>query len=120
MAERDVNAIMQSNMASSGNKIDLQAAQWTGLLNGDTGKAIYGWNTCPDKTVQVSGTVNGNITIQGSADGTNWVTLHDIAGNDLVFSGAGIKVILENPLYIRPSVAVGTGSNATVTITGSK
>jgi hypothetical protein len=72
-----------------------------------------------DKCVQVSGTFGaaGSATIEGSNDNTNWFPLHDPAGAALTITAAGLKEILENPLYIRPNVTAGDGTTAlTVTL----
>ena len=91
----------------------LALASWDDLANGNTGNSasIARW---ADKTVQVSGTfgVGGSITIQGSNDATVWATLHDPQGNDLTFTAAGIEMITENPLHIRPNVTAGDGTTA--------
>ena len=72
-----------------------------------------------DKCVQVNGTfgASGSVSIQGSNDNVNWFALHDPAGAALTILAAGLKEILENPLYIRPNVTVGDGTTAlTVTL----
>lgn len=71
-----------------------------------------GGGTFTDRTVQVTGTpgVGGTLVIEGSNDNVNWETLTDPLGNPLSFTAAGIKTILENPLYTRPNVTAGDGS----------
>ena len=62
-----------------------------------------------DKTVQVTGTFNGaTLTLQGSNDGTTWADLTDQAGSDLDFTAAGLAVIAENPIWIRPAQTNGS------------
>jgi len=87
---------------------------WTPLTTTNTDGTRVQLNRYPDKTIQVDGTfgAGGNVTIQGSNDGTTWATLSDPQGTALVISGAGIKAISENPLYIRPLVAAGDGTTA--------
>lgn len=96
--------------------------QWSGLTGGDTGQPMA-YSNLADKTVQILGTIGGNITIEGSND-TNvilnpgsavWQTLTDNLGNPLSFSSAGIKLIAESPRYLRPNCAAGT-TNAIVII----
>lgn len=89
--------------------------EWTALSGTENGQAAE-LTRYPDKSVQTVGTFT-SITIQGSMDGTNWATLHDVSGADLVFTSAGLRQILENPRYIRPSGNTVTGG-ATVRITG--
>lgn len=64
-----------------------------------------------DKSVHVVGNfgIGGTCVIQGSNDGTNWVTLTDPQGNALSFTSTGLEMIAENPLYIRPFISAGTG-----------
>ncbi len=63
-----------------------------------------------DKSVQVVGTFNGGtVVIEGSNDGTNWVTLTDPQGNAISKTSAFIEQILEVTRYVRPRVSAGTG-----------
>jgi len=83
---------------------------WEGLTEDEDGDSvsIAQWQ---DKTVQATGTfANETVTIQGSLDGTNWFTLHDLQDGDLAFAAAGLEAIQENVLYIRPSVGTGGGA----------
>jgi hypothetical protein len=91
---------------------------WT-LGNADTGVGVNipRW---ADRTVHVTGTFGGaTILIQGSNNNTDWLTLNDNAGVALSFTAAGMKVILENPLYIRASSSGGTGTDVDVLINGA-
>lgn len=73
-----------------------------------------------DKTVHCTGTFSSAVvTIQGSNDGTNWVTLADPQGNALTFSAAGMEVILENPLHLRPTTSGGSGADIDVVFVGN-
>ena len=100
----------------------IAVANWTGLTGGDTG-APFSYCNNADKTVQVFGTIGAAITIQGSNDpnvianpgSAVWVGLTDNFGNPLSFASAGMSLITEAPIYIRPSCAAGT-TNATVII----
>lgn len=86
---------------------------WTPLTSTNADGTRTQVNRYPDKTVQVDGIfgAGGQVTIQGSNDGTTWATLSDPQGTALVISSAGIKAISENPLYIRP-LAAGDGTTA--------
>ncbi len=65
------------------------------------------------KSVAVTGTFDGaTVTMQGSIDGTNYVTLHDQQGNNCAFTTAGIKNILENPPFIKPVKTGGSGAES--------
>ena len=73
-----------------------------------------------DRSVQVTGTfgVGGRVLLQGSNDGTNWVTLNDPQANALSFTAAGLEAVLELTQYIRPTVNAGDGTTSlTVTMT---
>jgi hypothetical protein len=97
--------------------------QWTNIGDADTcqGVQLAGF---PDQTIEVSGTFGGaTIQILGSnssTDGTagtgTWYTLTDPlgTGNAVQFSAAGLKVLLHNPLWIRPSTSGGSGSSLNV------
>jgi hypothetical protein len=81
--------------------------KWEGLNATDTAGSPLAAPQCPDKTIQVYGAFNtGTLSIEGSNDGgTTWATLNDPQGNPLSFTAAGVSVIAENPLLIRPSLA---------------
>ena len=85
---------------------------WSALNATDTTGAAASYPQFNDKTVTVNGTFDtGTLTMQGSNDGTNWFTLTDPAGNNVAFTAAGGKAIVENPLYIRP-VLSGAGADS--------
>ncbi len=81
----------------------------TGLpLNPNGGSVSFS-----DKTVHVKGTfgVGGNVIIEGSNDGSTYITLTDPLGVDLnTITAETVVAILENPLYIRPRVTAGDGT----------
>lgn len=83
------------------------------LLNaGDTGQPFDGV-AFPDKTVQMSGTFGGAVTMQGSNDVVNaseWNGLTDPQGNSVSMTAAGLEAIMENPYWIRPSAAAGVSA----------
>lgn len=56
-----------------------------------------------DKCVHLVGANWGGATlkVQGSNDGTNWLSLTDPQGNELSKTADAIEQILENPRYIR-------------------
>lgn len=72
------------------------------------------------KTVQiiVTGAGEQNLTIQGSMNGTNWVTLHGVSldsGEYFELTGitaSGLYAIIEDPLYVRPLVSNEAGATA--------
>jgi hypothetical protein len=87
-------------------------------LGNETG-ASFEAHAFPDKTVTVYGT--GTVTIEGSADGTNWVGLKDQTGTTIsivVAAAAASAYILENPRWMRAKNTSGTG--AYISIVGCK
>lgn len=85
--------------------------QWLSLANGDTGKPVA-MSHMADKTVSIDGTfgASGQCDIQGSMDETTWFSLTDPQGTAIEFTGAGTKLISENPKFIRPNVSSGDGT----------
>lgn len=90
---------------------------WAGLLNGDDGSAVEAWDF-PDRSIQVIGTLGtgGQVTWQGSNDGTNWATLTDLAGANLVITALGVKMPAPITRYVRPLVAGDGSTNLTVVL----
>ncbi len=69
------------------------------------------------KSVQFAGTWGGGTAVlEGSNDGTNYVTLRDPQGISLSFTGDGLKQVLEDVSSVRPRLSV-VGSGCTVTAT---
>lgn len=98
---------------------DHQVAVTWSLGNADTGvpSAISRW---ADRTVHVTGTFGGaTVTMQGSNDNTNWATLNDTSGSALTFTATGMKLIGENPIYIRAITAGGAGTAVVVVVRGA-
>lgn len=90
-------------------------ATWS-LVQGDTaGDAME----CPDTTdacVTMTGTFDsGTVVLQGSNDGTNWLSLTDPQGNAISKTSAAIEQISEVPRYLRPSVS-GQGASAAIKV----
>lgn len=96
----------------------MNTATWA-LGIADTGLPVdmHRW---ADRTVQVSGTFGGaTVTIQGSNDKITWFTLNDNTGAALAVTTAVLKLILENPIYVRAISAGGAGSAITVILAGA-
>lgn len=68
------------------------------------------------RSVQFTGTfgTGGTILLEGSNDGTNYVTLTDPQGNAISKTAAGIEAIEETTVYIRPRVSAGDGTTSLV------
>jgi hypothetical protein len=84
---------------------------WTGLVVNDTGSP-FTLSQFADRSVQVSGTfgAGGLVVIEGSNDGTNYVTLNDPQGNPISITGPKIESISEIVLKIRPRISGGDGT----------
>lgn len=93
---------------------------WSGITEADDGAGVK-MARFPDRTVQVVGdfTTAGAITIQGSNDGSTWGTLHDPTGADLLITDSTPRLIVENPLYIRPLATAGTAVDMDVIVVGA-
>lgn len=83
---------------------------WEGITEADEGNSV----SIPrpaDLAVQTIGdfTSSGAVTLQGSNDGTNWGTLKDVAGNDIVMDAATkVFQLRAHPRYIRPKATAGS------------
>jgi len=104
-------AVITASLNKQGNR-DITVT-WTPLENGDTGEVL---NNIANRyaTVQVGGTfgAGGTIILQGSLDGSTWVTLQDPANADISFTAAGMVTVRDMVKYIRPSVTAGDGTTA--------
>ena len=90
---------------------------WSPLANGDSGApfSMPGW---ADRSVQIRGTfgVGGTVLIEGSNDGTNYVTLNDAQGVALSKAAAALSQISQTTRFIRPRVSAGDGTTS-ITVT---
>lgn len=95
---------------------DTLNAKWT-VNTGDDGAPIT--SVGPKTSVQVVGTFGGStVAIQGSNDGTNWITLDDEAApaSPCSFTAAGFKGVLQFAKYIKPVVTGGSASGLIINI----
>lgn len=73
-----------------------------------------------DRTMQAYGTTWGGarLAIEGSNDGTNWVSLKSVADvTAIALTADGMALLLELPRYIRPRLTtVGVAAVIAVTI----
>lgn len=67
-----------------------------------------------DRSVQVQGTwgAAGGLAIEGSNDGTNYVTLNHAQGTAATFTADGLKQIVEVPRFARARVTGGDGTTS--------
>lgn len=96
---------------------DQNTFSWGPMANGDVGLPAQFMAT-GDRTFQVTGTfgAGGTILLEGSLDGTNYFTLSDAGGTAISRTAAGLKSVLESPLFIRPRVSAGDGTTALTAI----
>lgn len=95
-------------------------ASWEALAKNDSGAAAVTGPWRGSKTVQVIVTAAGeqSLTIQGSMDGTNWLTLHGVeldSGEYFSLTGitaSALYTLIEDPLYVRPLISNGAGATA--------
>lgn len=91
---------------------------WETMGNADTGTAVERTNFM-DRSVQITGTFGGaTVVIQGSNDGTNFVTLADFNGDAISVTASGLYSIAPAVRYIRPVTSGGSGSDIDVTLFG--
>lgn len=65
--------------------------------------------------VQVFGTFgSATITLEGSIDGTNYVTLKDMTGSDVSLTAAGLVEFSTSVRYLRPKSAGGSSDDVDV------
>lgn len=84
---------------------------WSGMAaSGDVGDA-QSFAAYSDKTFIVTGTFTGTptVAIEGSNDGTNWVTLSNRQGTAMTFTAAGMNTSQDRPVYVRPRMTAGSG-----------
>lgn len=90
---------------------------WGPVTNADSCAAVEmpGFNF---KSFQVSGTFgSATVLASGSNDGTNYAGLHDLQGNAVSFTSAGLKSVEEVVRYLKPTFSGGDGTQSlTVTV----
>lgn len=87
---------------------------WSAIGDSDTCTPV-GFAGARDKTVQINGTFGGaTIVLEGSVDGTNYVTLTDPQGNSISKTSAALETVMENVQFIRPATSAGVGSSINV------
>lgn len=92
---------------------DRDIISWLTLTSSDAAGTPYE----PERTraaiaaVQFTGTFGGATAIlQGSNDGTNWITLDDTGGDAISLTAAGYAEVSTAMAYIRPSTSGGDGT----------
>jgi hypothetical protein len=90
---------------------------WGPLANADSGTP-YAQSGFADRSIQIGGTfgAGGTVLVEGSNDGTNYITLNDPQGVALSITAAGLKEISQICKVIRPRVSAGDGTTS-ITVT---
>jgi len=86
---------------------------WTGGETADGAATAVELPEWADNCVQIIGTIGGaTVVIEGSNDGTNYLTLNDAQAGALSFTAltAALKQIVERPRYIRPKITGGAAT----------
>lgn len=93
---------------------------WTPLAANDVGAVVTPQASRPlAGAIQLTGTFGGAVTLQKSNDGTNWVTVKDLNGNDIAPVAAGLFEFSTAALYLRVSAAAGVSAvTATMVLRG--
>ncbi len=85
---------------------------WTPVTNADT-CAPLSFPEANDKCFQVSGTFgSATVVLKGSLDGTTYFGLRDASSTAISLSSADGKVVLENTVYVQPTLSGGDGTQS--------
>lgn len=98
---------------TANHKGDRDVITWETLTSSDANGASYEpeLQRAAVAAVQFTGTFDSaTAVLQGSNDGTNWVTLDDLSGVAISMTAAGAAEFSTAMLYIRPSTSGGGGS----------
>ncbi len=95
---------------------------WAALAVTDTCEPVF-CAALTDRSMQITGTAGGaSITLQGSNDGVNYVTLTDVQGSPISAKAPGtITQISETTLWVKAVLTGGDGTTAlNVILVGKK
>lgn len=89
---------------------------WASMGDADTGEALEILNGSV-RSVQIAGTFgSATVVLEGSLDGSNYITLNDLQGSAISKTAAGLEGVAELTRYVRPKTSGGTGTSITVTV----
>ena len=92
---------------------DKDTVTWETLTSSNAAGSAYepGRTRAAIAAVQFTGTFDSaTAVLQGSNDGSTWVTLNDTLGTAISFTAAGYAEVSTALAYIRPSTSGGSGS----------
>lgn len=106
------------NPVRSSANVGIDVILWEACATGDTINADQPTRMSPlAGSVQFTGTFGGaTVTLTGSNDGTNFVTLTDPTGSDISVTSAGMVEFSTSCRYIKPGISGGTGDDVDVTV----
>ena len=89
---------------------------WETITESDTANyCVPGGTECLICSVQVVGTFgSASVAMQGSNDGTNWVSLNDLQGDAIAITSAGAAEFSTGMLYLRPFPSGGSSQDLDV------
>ncbi len=65
----------------------------------------------------MTGTFDGvSLSIEGSNDGEKWFQLHTYPEKPAFFISAGLRKIVESPVYIRPVMAMNSSAESNLNV----
>jgi hypothetical protein len=92
---------------------------WSDLDTGDTGTPFAPHRGTPlAGSVQFTGTVVTSVGLQRSNDGTNWVAVKDLQGNDITLTAAGMAEFSCAARFLRPLGTTATDVVCTLFLRG--
>ena len=92
-----------------------QTTTWENFTEADPVGNPVGISKFSDKTVQIIGDLDAaTIALEGSMDGTNWVTL--TSDGTAAIEDVGLYWIWENPMLIRPKMTFAGGEEPSITV----
>lgn len=97
---------------------NVEKVLWEGIATGDTITEDLPGSLSPAfGSVQITGTFGGaTVTLTGSNDGTNFVTLKDKAGTAISMTSAGAAEFSTAMVYLKPGITGGTSDDVDVTV----
>jgi hypothetical protein len=102
-------------------KVDLAGVRlrkWPNMTTGDVGEPII-LTKFNDRTVHVTGTFGGaTVTFEGINDGIEYLPMRDVFNAVVSAAEAKLITLTEVPLYVRPAVAGGVGTDVSLIICG--
>ena len=92
-------------------------AVWSGVATGDTIMPLETDMPADCSSVHIFGTFGGaTVTLDGTLDETNYVTLLDHEGNAISKTAEAVEGLRTGAVSYRPSITGGTGDSVTLVL----